>query len=60
MIIPKETRDGWEPYRERSDVKRLMVLTGLGRTSLYDVYKTGECSISVAAQFKKSITQEAS
>lgn len=68
MIIPKETRDGWEPLRERGDVKQLMAITGLGRTAVYDVYKDGECSISVAANFikfykdkealKNSITQK--
>lgn len=68
MIIPKDTRENWEPLRERGDVKRLRALTGLGRTAVYEVYKTGECSISVAAHFikfyqekevlKNSITQD--
>jgi hypothetical protein len=53
MNITKETRDSWEPLREREDVKKLMAITGLGRTAVYDVYKTGECTISVAAQFIK-------
>lgn len=53
MTITKETRETWEPLRERGDVAKLRAITGLGRTAIYEVYKTGECSIYVAAQFMK-------
>lgn len=52
MIIPKETLSKWWGLKERGDVLVLSKKTGLSRATIYNIFKYGECTTSVAFKFQ--------
>lgn len=49
MTIPKDTLQSWNTLRERGDIPKLVKLTGLSRSSLYNVFDNGEVPTAKAA-----------
>lgn len=53
MTIPKDTRRTWKPLREKGDIQKLVRLTRLSRSKVYEVLAGGECTTKEAALFAK-------
>lgn len=52
MTIPKSKLELFNTLMEPEDVNELILLTGLSRSSIYNIFKTGKCKLATAEIFK--------
>lgn len=52
MTIPKSKLDLYNELMEPEDINELASLTGLGRSSIYNIFKTGKCKLTAFEHFK--------
>lgn len=48
MIIPKDTILTWDNLREHGDFPKLVHLTGLSRSTLYNIFEGSDCPTEAA------------